>query len=49
MKMSTEEDLYALLNKILHISQFFKIENFEADFQNFLLQINEKYFRDESI
>eukprot|EP00347_Sterkiella_histriomuscorum_P010775 403374964 len=49
MKMSVEEEMYTLLNKILHISSFFKIDNFEQDFQNFLAQIKDRYLREENV
>lgn len=49
MKASSDEELYLVLNKILCISQFFKIDKFEPDFNDFVKQINEKFMRDENI
>ena len=37
LKSTTEEELHIVLSKILCMSQFFKIDQFERDFSSFLL------------
>jgi hypothetical protein len=40
LKSTQEEELQLVLTKILCMSQFFKIDNFDRDFNSFLNQLH---------
>jgi len=44
LKSTPEEELQLVLSKILCMSQFFKIDNFERDFKSFLSQLHSRFF-----
>ena len=44
LKCTPEEDLHIVLGKILCMSQFFKIDNFDKDFNSFLSQLHSRFF-----
>jgi hypothetical protein len=44
LKVTAEEEIYYVLCKILCMSQFFKIENFDNDLNSFLMQLHQRFF-----
>jgi histidyl-tRNA synthetase len=48
LRSTPEEELQLVLNKIMCMSQFFKIENFDKDFNSFLNSLHQRTFTQQN-